>query len=147
MYFSSSKAKLLTVSAAIATASAAAFGVALADSSPQAEPATARTTCPRATTILRPDAVAGATEAALAQADRVYRGTNLKGARVIKAVRATADAERGGYAKIKCGRKIQARTVVVYLDFPAERPSASLSQGVVVVSPTTHGYTAWARVR
>lgn len=146
MSFSISKTTALTASAAIATASAA-FGVALADSSSQAEPASARTTCPHGTTTLRPDAVAGATEAALAQAGRVYSGTNLKGARVIKAVRATADAERGGYAKIKCGRKIQARTVVVYLDFPAERPSASLSQGVVVVSSTTHGYTVWARVR
>ena len=55
----------------------------------------------------------------LAQAARLYKGTNLRGARVI----------------------------VVYLDFPAERPSASLSQGVVVVSPTSHGYIAWARVR
>jgi hypothetical protein len=63
---------------------------------------------------------------------------------VTKAVRATADHDRGGYARHTCGRTIGARTVVVYLEFPAERPSASLSQGVVLVSPTSRGYVAWA---
>jgi hypothetical protein len=102
--------------------------------------------CPRDTTALRPDAVAGATEAALAQAARLYEETNRQHALVTKAVLATADRDRGGYARTTCGRRIQARTVVVYLDFPAERPSASLSQGVAAVSPTSRGYVAWARL-
>ena len=150
MAFAWSMTKTLIAAAALTVAGATAIGVAVADApmhpGPSRAAAAAGTTCPRDTTTLRPDAVARATETALAEAARLYKGTNLKGARVMKAIRATVDPDRGGYAKVKCGRKIQARSVVIYLDFPAERSSASLSQGVVVVSATSHGYTAWARV-
>ena len=147
--------KIVTAAAVLVATTAATIGVALADapeqtiSARQAAAAAATTTtkgCPRNTTPLRPDAVAGATEAALAQGARLYKNTNRTRALVTKAIRATADPDRGGYAKTKCGSKIQARSVVVYLEFPAERRSASLSQGVVLVSPTSRGYVAWARL-
>jgi len=92
------------------------------------------------------DALAGARNAALDQARAVYRGTNLKGMRATRVVRATHDRERGGYARVKCGRRMQERTVVVYLAFPAMRPSASLSQGVVLVSRFSGQYRVWAQL-
>ena len=93
------------------------------------------------------DAIAQATVAALAEAHTVYRGTKLKGMRATKAVLARLDDPgRGGYARVKCGRRAQARSVVVYLEFPAMRPSASLSQGVVLVSKFAGEYRVWAQL-
>jgi hypothetical protein len=89
---------------------------------------------------------AAAKKAALEQARVVYRGTNLNGMRATRAVRAANDRERGGYARVKCGRLMQERTVVVYLEFPAMRPSASLSQGVVLVSRFAGKYRVWAQL-
>jgi hypothetical protein len=93
------------------------------------------------------DALAGATLAALDQAPAVYRGTKLKGMRATEAILARLDDPgRGGYARVKCGRRVQNRTVVVYLEFPAMRPSASLSQGVVLVSRFAGEYRVWAQL-
>jgi hypothetical protein len=63
-------------------------------------------------------------------------------------VLAVDDPTRGGYARVKCGPAMQRRTVVVYLFFPqpARRPSASLSQGVVLVSRFAGDYRVWARL-
>jgi hypothetical protein len=67
--------------------------------------------------------------------------------RVTRALLATQDDPgRGGYARVKCGRRAQVRTVVVDLDFPAMRPSASLSQGVVLVSRFSGAYRVWAQL-
>jgi hypothetical protein len=43
----------------------------------------------------------------------------------------------------QCGKKIQARTIVVELRFPKELPSGSLSEGVVFVSSFKSGYQVW----
>lgn len=103
--------------------------------------------CPKlAMQRLDADAVARATSAALAEAHAVYRGTNLKGMLVTKAVLARLDPARGGYARVKCGARARARTVVVYVEFPAMRPSASLSQGVVLVAKFAGTYRVWARL-
>jgi hypothetical protein len=50
---------------------------------------------------------------------------------------------RGAQARAACGRKVFERTVVVDLHFPAEEPSASLSQGTVLVSPERGRYRVW----
>jgi hypothetical protein len=93
------------------------------------------------------DAVARAALAALDQAPAVYRGTKLGGMRVTEAILATLDdAGRGGYARTACGRQAQNRTVVVSLEFPAMRPSASLSQGVVLVARFSGQYRVWAQL-
>jgi hypothetical protein len=93
------------------------------------------------------DAVARATLAALDQAPAVYRGTKLEGMRATEAILARLDDPgRGGYARVTCGRRVQSRTVVVYLEFPAMRPSASLSQGVVLVSRFAGEYRVWAQL-
>jgi hypothetical protein len=91
------------------------------------------------------DAVARAALAALDQARVLYRGSKLKGMRVTVSIRArNNDQGRGGYARVKFGRRAQNRTVVVGLEFPAMRPSASLSQGVVLVSRFAGEYRVWA---
>jgi len=64
--------------------------------------------------------------------------------RATQATLAVADRDRGLYPRQRCGRELQRRSVIVYLEFPAERPSASLSQGVVVVVRYTTGYRVWA---
>jgi len=61
----------------------------------------------------------------------------------VRAVRASEDRDRGGYAA-KCGHAVRARTLVVYLEFPAEKPSSSLSEGVVLVARFAHGMRVWA---
>jgi len=92
-------------------------------------------------------ALAGARRAALRQARVVYRGFRLTGMRVTSAVPAAKDDPgRGAYARVKCGRRVQARTVVVGLEFPAMRPSASLSQGVVLVGRFSGVYRVWAQL-
>ena len=90
------------------------------------------------------DAVPRAALAALRQAPRVYRGTSLKGTRVVDA--SLAQASDADYPRVKCGRRAQRRTVVVRLDFPAMRPSASMSQGTVLVSRFDGSYRVWAQL-
>jgi len=104
--------------------------------------------CPKLRPQRLPDnALAGAALAALAQAPAVYRGTKLNGMRATEAVLARVDdAGRGGYARATCGRRVQNRSVVVYLEFPAMRPSASLSQGVLLVSRFAGQYRVWAQL-
>lgn len=99
--------------------------------------------CPRERSQPLPaDGVAGASLAALRQAGRVYR---VKHARLTEAILASRDPDRGGYVGRNCGLNARARTVVVYLQFPALR-SASLGQGVVLVSRFGRRYRIWARL-
>lgn len=102
--------------------------------------------CPKPTPQALPgDAIAGATRAALAQARLVYKGANVKGMRATTATLARfSDPGRGAYARVTCGRRVENRTVVVGLEFPAMIPSASLSQGVVLVSRFSGRYRVWA---
>jgi hypothetical protein len=96
---------------------------------------------------LTPDAVARAALAALEQAPAIYKESKLARMHVTESVLARAEhSGRGGYARVKCGRRAQARTVVVKLSFPAMRPSASMSQGVVLVSRFAGDYRVWAQL-
>lgn len=107
-------------------------------------PTAVKATCPGSSPeALAGDALAGATSAALKQAPLIYRSTNLDGMRATQAVLATFDVDRGGYAA-KCGSAVHRRTVVVYLQFPAMRPSASLSQGVLLLSRFAGQFRVWA---
>jgi hypothetical protein len=65
------------------------------------------------------------------------------GMRVVRAALAPFAGARGGYARVECSRRIQRRTVVVWLDFPAE-PGASLRQAVWLVARERRGYRVWA---
>lgn len=106
-----------------------------------------RGVCPRQEPQRLPaDAIAGASLAALAQARAIYRGLDRKGMRVTEAVLGDDDPAHGGYAGRNCGHLVQSRLVVVFLQFPALLPSASLSEGVVLVSRFAGRYRVWARL-
>jgi hypothetical protein len=62
------------------------------------------------------------------------------------ALATNVDSGRGAYARVKSGREVQKRTVVVGLEFPAMRTSASLSQGTVLVSRFAREYGVWAQL-
>ena len=99
----------------------------------------------RARGALSPAAIERARGAALRQASVLYPGVDLTGMRATRAVHAPEDdAGRGGFARVKCGAVVQERTVVVELEFPALLPSASMSQGVVLVSRFGTAYRVWA---
>lgn len=93
--------------------------------------------------ILPGDALHAAAGAAVKQAPAIYKGLDLRGRRATRVVLAARDRDRGGFAR-KCGTTVRARTVVVYLEFPALKPSSSLSQGVVLVSRFHGAYRVWA---
>ena len=86
-----------------------------------------------------------AARAALAAAPKLYKELNVKGAKVVWSKVASAAGPRGGEVAFQCGKKIQARTIVVELRFPKEMPSASLSEGVLFVSRFKSGYRVWER--
>jgi hypothetical protein len=92
------------------------------------------------------NALVGATLAALAEAPAIYRNLNLEAMRATEVILGDDDPARGGYAGLNCGHLVQSRTVVVYLEFPALLPSASLSQGVVLVSRFSGGYRVWSEL-
>jgi hypothetical protein len=93
---------------------------------------------PRRALPLPGDAVAGATKAALAfetrggskALDRSHRGARALWA----ALAPYAPDPRGKEPRLRCGSRVWRRSILVALDFPHAGPSASLSQGLVVVS-------------
>jgi hypothetical protein len=76
----------------------------------------------------------------------IYRGVDLKGMRATEAILAADDSARGRYAGVHCGHLVQKRSVVLYLQFPALLPSASLSEGVVLVARFSGQYRVWAQL-
>ena len=105
-------------------------------------PTSKATSCPEGAKPLPADALAGATEAALDQAEQRYEGINTKGARAMKAARAVA-SNRGEQVERTCGKRARSRTVVIDLLFPRMLPSASLPQGVVFVARFEGGFRIW----
>jgi hypothetical protein len=103
-------------------------------------------TCPKQASsalALTANATAKAARAALAAAPARYRDLDVRGATVLWSKVATAAGPRGGEVALQCGRRIQARTVVVELRFPKELPSGSLSEGVLFLSSFRSGYQVW----
>jgi hypothetical protein len=85
--------------------------------------------CPKQTKVALPlsaHVTKKAAQAALAAAPKLYKELNVKGAKVVWSKVATAAEPHGGEVTFQCGKKIQARTIVVELSFPKEMPSASL---------------------
>jgi hypothetical protein len=104
--------------------------------------------CPAATPLRLPaDGLARAIDAALAQAPRVFEHTDITGIRAVSATIAGHDpGPRAREVRRACGRKVAKRTVIVSLELPALRPSASLSEGIVAVSRFSGGYEVWSRL-
>jgi len=100
--------------------------------------------CPKSPPEALPgDSLTGATRAALEESSSIYPGIDRQGEKATRAVLARFDPQRGGFSR-KCGPQVHTRTVVVYLEFPAMRPSSSLSQGVVLVARFRGSYRVWA---
>jgi len=95
--------------------------------------------CPRDLLPLPADPIGPAAAAALA-ADSAKNAPQVTGA-----VIASKDVQRGPQVKTRCGSVVSRRTVVVYITDRALLPSQSLSQRVVFVGRTTHGYRVWGR--
>jgi hypothetical protein len=106
--------------------------------------------CPERAQPLPPSALAPASKTALrSQRDRYEElGTRPL---VASAALAEFDEARGPEARRDCGRRVERRTVVVYLESASaafRRRSPSLSQGVVFVSRFPgDGYRVWRVVR
>jgi hypothetical protein len=100
--------------------------------------------CPRHPLSLPGEAVARAADQARIEAPAIYGnlGTNAK---VVAADLATTpnSGPRGQQVRRQCGPAIAAETVVVSLFLPRGLPSASLSQGTVLVSRLAIGYQVW----
>jgi hypothetical protein len=102
--------------------------------------------CPRKALPLPPDALAGATRAALREAPSLYggtRGIDTGDRRATRAAVANVAGTRGRQVRRECARRAQRRTVVVGLEFPRMLPSASLSQGTLFISRLGRGYQVW----
>jgi hypothetical protein len=141
--------KLKAARASLLAITAALWGVAGVSGAPVAAGATPlpgalAARCPKAVPETLPgDALGGAATAALEEASRIYGDLDLHGRRATQASLAAFDPDRGGFAR-KCGVAVYARTVVVDLEFPAVKPSSSLSQGVVLVARFDGLYRVWA---
>jgi hypothetical protein len=97
--------------------------------------------CPRAVLPLPAEGVARAADQAQIEAPALYKGF---GPVVVElAWRATFRLNVWASTPFQCSNRIRQRTVVVDLLFPKMLPSASLSEGVVLVSRFRTGYRVW----
>ena len=98
--------------------------------------------CPKTRPLpLPPDAVDRAADQARIQAPFLYRGFGP--AVVALAWLAKFKLNVWASTPFQCSNLVRSRTVVVDLLFPKMLPSASLSQGVVLVSLFPTGYRVW----
>jgi len=95
--------------------------------------------CPDDLLPLTANSIGPAAAAALAEDDARNRP------QVTAAAIASRDAERGAQVKARCGKQVQARTVVVFITDRALLPSQSASQRVLFVGRTNAGYRVWER--
>lgn len=109
--------------------------------------------CPKARPQeLPPDALAGATRAALAEAPGLYQGMKTRGRYAEAAYRGMAAPVNQFYksacpGRLKYGRLLQKRSVQVNMIFPEHLPSASLSQHWVFVARFGGEYKVWGVYR
>jgi hypothetical protein len=103
-------------------------------------------TCPKVEPEkLPPDALAGATEAALDQVPSVFGDVEAnKGAYAVTASRGGDHMITKGFG---CSKLLRSRSVTVNLIFPKMLPSASLSQHTVFVAKFEGNYWVWGVYR
>ncbi len=89
------------------------------------------------------DAASGAVLAAVAAIPLRYANLRTQNFKVGRAYRADSSGGFGAIAYHLCGSLIGSRTWVVELQFPAEAPSASASQGQLFLSRFSDGWRAW----
>lgn len=97
--------------------------------------------CPKHALPLTAESVARAADQARVEAASLYKGF---GPAVVElAWRAKFRLNIWAGTPFNCSDKVRRRTVVVDLLFPKMLPSASLSEGVVLVSRLPTGYRVW----
>ena len=101
----------------------------------------ASSTCPTKALPLTAESVARAADQARIQAPMLYKGFGP--ARVELAWQAKFRLNVWASTPFNCSDTVRRRTVVVDLLFPKMLPSASLSEGVVLVSRFPSGYRVW----
>lgn len=121
-----------------------ALAVAAAGAAAQPLPGAIAARCPR----LKPQplptgALASAVREAEREAPQIYGRLRLGGMRATRAALAPLDPDRGGFAR-HCGGSLEARSIVVYLEFPQMLPSSSLSQGVLLLARFGGRMRVWA---
>jgi ketosteroid isomerase-like protein len=106
--------------------------------------------CPVAALPLEPPDVAGATAAVLRFVRDVYAelvpSLDVAGTRVTRAGPAVGNV-LGYSARVRCGREVQRRTIVVAVRFPRVRASEPASAGAFYVSRTRAGWLVWRFLR
>jgi hypothetical protein len=134
---------LRTLALAVAVALVLFVGAASSNRGPQRQAKTCRgggvalEVDPGGLLSLQPNSIGPATAAALKRESRASRPL------VVSATLAPDDRQRGLEAKFQCGRRVWARTVVVYIRLRAMLPSQSLSQRVDFVGRFASGYRVW----
>src|SRR3954469_17748998 len=107
---------------------------------------TLRSQCPWHAQRLPANGVTSAKRSALRWVHRRF-GNSADGAYAEKAIRATRDSPRGGYALSVCrSHRIQRRTVDVYMRLPKLLPSQSASGVIAAVARTGGRYRVWTQL-
>jgi hypothetical protein len=129
-------AVLLVAGAAVYVSSVLADGN---DNAGEAAKGAPNSSCPTDPLPLQADSLGPSSRAALA-------AEPAKGEpRVVAAIWASRDRDRGDIARNWCGKRTWRRTVVVTIDRRAYHPSVSASLGVYFVSRLADGYRAWGQ--
>jgi hypothetical protein len=109
-------------------------------------PSASRPNCP-AKPILPPGPQAGrdAVTAAKAVIPKVYSDIRTGGFRILQAAAATRSTALGSIPYGMCDTAVGARTWIVRILFPLEKPSADLSHGVLFMGRFSDGWQVWFR--
>ena len=104
-------------------------------------PSATSSNCPSKAMPLTAESVARAADQARIEAPRLYKGSGPAVVELAWQARFRLNVWAG--TPFNCSNKARRRTVVVDLLFTKMLPSASLSEGVVLVSRFATGYRVW----
>jgi hypothetical protein len=115
-------------------------------SAPATRPSASRANCP-GQPILPPGPHASRDAVAAAQAaiPKVYSDIRTRGFRILQTAAASQSTALGSIPFGMCGATVGARTWVVRIVFPLEKPSADLSHGVLFTGRFSGGWRVWFR--
>jgi hypothetical protein len=83
--------------------------------------------------------------AAQAAIPRVYSDIRTRGFRILQAAAASQSTALGSVPYGMCGAAVGARTWIVRIVFPLEKPSADLRNGVLFTGRFSNGWRIWFR--
>jgi hypothetical protein len=83
--------------------------------------------------------------AAQAAIPKVYSDIRTRGFRILQTAAASQSTALGSIPYGMCGATVGARTWIVRIVFPLEKPSADLSHGVLFTGRFSSGWRIWFR--